>query len=377
MKDSDQFVVKVAGRCNIGCKYCYMYELGDESALAGPKVMSSEVLRATVSRIVSHVETYDLDAVTVAVHGGEPLLLGRSRFNAFAIALRDRLGDRLRLSVQTNGLLLNDAWLHCLGAAQAIVGVSLDGPSAAHDEWRVDHKGRGTYHQAAKGYQLLRDLGPSHGVRIGGIISVINPTQSGTGYYEWLKDLQVKNVNLLFPDSNIDSYAKYYPYSMADFVDFLSEVFDLWWNDDLRDRPTIQLFENIVNVILGGRSDSESIGIGEAPAIVIETNGEIQAHDVARVNHPYFGYNCNVLTHNIDVIRTNPVYQELNPSIFGQKRVPCEACRTCPAREICKGGFVLHRYSAERGYNNPSVYCEALFGIITHIYLRVAAEPSV
>jgi uncharacterized protein len=53
-------------------------------------------------------------------------------------------------------------------------------------------------------------------------------------------------------------------------------------------------------------------------------------------------------------------------------------CRTCPERANCAGGFVPHRYSSSRGFDNPSVWCADLLKIFAHIRgrLGVTAEET-
>jgi hypothetical protein len=47
-----------------------------------------------------------------------------------------------------------------------------------------------------------------------------------------------------------------------------------------------------------------------------------------------------------------------------------------PVFHICQDGFVAHRYSAARGHANPSVYCTALFDVITRVYFSLLNEES-
>lgn len=42
-------------------------------------------------------------------------------------------------------------------------------------------------------------------------------------------------------------------------------------------------------------------------------------------------------------------------------------CIACPIKETCGGGYLPHRYSTINGFNNPSVYCEDLLKLITHV----------
>jgi uncharacterized protein len=42
--------------------------------------------------------------------------------------------------------------------------------------------------------------------------------------------------------------------------------------------------------------------------------------------------------------------------------------------EICGGGLYPHRYRQGTGFRNPSVYCEDLLHLITHVSDRVIAD---
>jgi uncharacterized protein len=35
--------------------------------------------------------------------------------------------------------------------------------------------------------------------------------------------------------------------------------------------------------------------------------------------------------------------------------------------KACGGGYLPHRFSKDNGYDNPSVYCEDLYGTFEHI----------
>ena len=50
----------------------------------------------------------------------------------------------------------------------------------------------------------------------------------------------------------------------------------------------------------------------------------------------------------------------------------CQQCQTCPVLAFCGGGYLPNRYSAARGFDNPSVFCTDLETLIRHIHARVA-----
>ena len=57
-------------------------------------------------------------------------------------------------------------------------------------------------------------------------------------------------------------------------------------------------------------------------------------------------------------------------TIFEGKQIP-HACQTCPERDTCGGGYLPHRYSRQRGFDNPSVWCADLLKLFGHIRLRM------
>jgi uncharacterized protein len=93
--------------------------------------------------------------VTIAWQGGEPTLMGLD-FSARAVALVERHRPRrmqVEHTLQTNGVNLDHAWCAFLQQHRFLVGLSLDGPRAMHDAYRV---GRGTFDKVVRAARLLR-----------------------------------------------------------------------------------------------------------------------------------------------------------------------------------------------------------------------------
>ena len=62
-------------------------------------------------------------------------------------------------SIQTNGLAVDDQWASFFAQNRFLVGVSLDGDKALHDEFRVDAAGRGTWTRVHAAVQRLQKAG--------------------------------------------------------------------------------------------------------------------------------------------------------------------------------------------------------------------------
>jgi uncharacterized protein len=58
-----QFILKLHSRCNLACRYCYVYELADQTWRSRPRTMSSAVVSVVAVRIAEHARAHDLDAV--------------------------------------------------------------------------------------------------------------------------------------------------------------------------------------------------------------------------------------------------------------------------------------------------------------------------
>jgi uncharacterized protein len=93
---------------------------------------------------------------------------------AFASASRGApAGMILPHSIQTNGMLVDDAWCGFFQEHAVCVGVSLDGPAWLHDARRRTRSGKGTHAQVMKGIDTLRRNGvPFHVICVVGAQSI-------------------------------------------------------------------------------------------------------------------------------------------------------------------------------------------------------------
>ncbi|MGW0531602.1 radical SAM protein [Streptomyces sp. NPDC003032] len=103
-----QFVLKVHGRCNLDCSYCYVYRSPDASWRERPARADTTVMRRTAARVAEHVTRHRLPRIRIEPHGGEPLLTGPDAAIAYAREVRDAVPAdcRVTATVQTNGTLL-------------------------------------------------------------------------------------------------------------------------------------------------------------------------------------------------------------------------------------------------------------------------------
>src|SRR5690606_13088897 len=133
-----QVILKVAQRCNLDCSYCYVYNRGDDTWKSRPKMIPDAVATALARRIREHCEKYAIPRFMIELHGGEPLLLGKRRMKALIdLFRRECEGVQLDLTLQTNGLLLDEEWLQLFASNDVRFGISCDGPPESADRRRT------------------------------------------------------------------------------------------------------------------------------------------------------------------------------------------------------------------------------------------------
>src|SRR5260221_10491935 len=86
-----EVVVKVSERCNIACDYCYMFYKGNDDYTRHPTYIPEESVEALAKFLVDSVKVHGSKHVFVHLHGGEPLMVGKRRFNELCKQLRDAI----------------------------------------------------------------------------------------------------------------------------------------------------------------------------------------------------------------------------------------------------------------------------------------------
>jgi len=100
--------------------------------------------------------------------------------------------------MQTNGVLLDDAWVDLCAELGLSVSVSLDGPPSVHDSQRVNAAGAGSHHDAVAAIERIqRHAGMEH--LFGGVLCVVNPNEDGRTIYRHFRSLGITNMDFLLP----------------------------------------------------------------------------------------------------------------------------------------------------------------------------------
>jgi uncharacterized protein len=369
-----EFCLKIHSRCDLACDYCYMYEMADQSWRGRPARMSRDTLDHAAGRIAEHVRVHRLPSVKVILHGGEPLLAGPERLEYAVTAVRGAVRDAVgtaatvEAGIQTNGVRLDDAYLRLFADLGVRVGISLDGAAAGHDRHRRHRDGRGSHAEVRAALERMARFRPL----FSGILCTIDLRNDPLATYEALGEWRPPAIDFLLPHGNWSAPPPgITPGSPATpYADWLIPIFDRWYRSPPR-QPAVRLFGQILRLLLGGASTSESIGLSPMGLLFIETDGGIEQADTLKSSFEgAAATGLRVADDGFDAVLALP---SMAAQQIGERALAAE-CRSCGVRRVCGGGLFAHRYRAGSGFANPSVFCADLFRLIDHIRSTVESD---
>ncbi|MET9083710.1 FxsB family cyclophane-forming radical SAM/SPASM peptide maturase [Streptomyces sp. NPDC004237] len=376
MRDANPFVewvVKVAQPCNLACDYCYVYELLDRSWRDKPSVMATGTADQLARRIAEHAGRHGLPRVRVTLHGGEPLLAGPSRIEHLLHVLKEALRDTAEcdISLQSNATLLNPLWMDLFRRHGVSVGVSLDGGREANDRHRRTRNGRGSHASVQRGLELLRR--PENKALFAGLLCTVDLANPPLRVYESLLAHEPPAINFLLPHATWEHPPPGHDPDRTPYANWLLAVFERWYTAP-RQETRVRLFEDLVDLALGGDVRSESTGLADTDFLVVESDGTIELSDSLKVTRDGgAATGLDIFTHDFDTAAQHPVVADARR---GGLAALADVCRSCEVVRMCGGGLRAHRFHPSTGFANASVYCADLRVLTTRIRDRVVADAT-
>ena len=167
MQSIHLLIKPASGLCNLRCRYCFYCDITQKREEESYGIMSLETLETIIRKTLEAAEK----ECTFAYQGGEPTLAGLDFFKE-SIRLQEKYntkGVHINNAMQTNGIAIDDEWAKFLAENNFLVGISVDGNKDAHDLFRVDAKGDGTWNRVQKTIRLFEKYGVQYN-----ILTVIN-----------------------------------------------------------------------------------------------------------------------------------------------------------------------------------------------------------
>ena len=382
-----QYVLKVHARCDLACDHCYVYEHADQTWRAKPRVISPATAGMAAARIAEHAAAHELAVVSVVLHGGEPLLLGKVRMRSLLDKLHTHIGSvsEIDLRLHSNGISLDEQWCDLFAEYGVRVGVSLDGDQEANDRHRRFANGRSSYSQVLAALRLLRRS--EYRRLYAGILCTVDLDNDPAAVYQALVEQEPPNLDLLLPHATWEHPPTRPADQESPYADWLMRVYESWDRDDRK--VPIRIFDSLLSASRGGPSFTEAIGTDPADLLVIDTDGAWEQPDSMKTAfHGAAATGMNVFDHPVDTVARHPAVRARQQGIG----VLCTTCRACPVVRVCGGGLYAHRFRPrsaampvrdERArcrhrseFDNPSVYCADLKTLIGRVIAADRRPPG-
>jgi uncharacterized protein len=369
--------------CNIDCTYCFYLEKDKLYPGKNDFRMSDKVLESFIKQMI---ENHKVPEVNFAWQGGEPTLLGVGFFKkAVEYQKKYANGKTINNGFQTNGILLNDEWGSFLNENNFLIGLSIDGPEAIHNKYRLNKGGKPTFDKVMRGLGYLKKYKVEFNTLT--VVQHDNSQQPlkvynflkeyGSGFMQFIPVVErigegsfQDDLKLISPNYKTKAGVTEWSVEPQQYGKFLIEIFNEWVRHDVG-KQFVQIFDIALEAWYG-REPSLCVfrkTCGEAMAI--EHNGDLYSCD-------HYVYPENRLGNIIDTPMESLINSDQQVR-FGQdklNKLP-KYCQECEVRFICNGECPKHRFlKTPAGEDGLNYLCAGYKQFFTHIdpYMRFMAN---
>ena len=365
----------IGSACNLDCHYCYYRDKSEIYSGNMPR-MSEELLETYIKQ---YIEGASQQNISFCWHGGEPLMAGLPFFEKAMELQRKYAGDKvIENTLQTNGILVNDAWCSFFKENNFLIGLSLDGPEDIHDAFRRDCGGAPTFARVMKAVELMKKHGvefnilatvnarsEERGAEVYKFLTSINPYIQFLPVVEYVKMRAGKRPLIVSPDEE-DAVPAPWSVSAKGYGKFMCDVFDEWVKYDVG-KNFVQLFDVTLGNWCGVPPSLCAFAEVCGDGLVVEHNGDVYSCD----HFVYPEYRLG----NIATDELSAMYRSREQQDFGRDKrdaLPLE-CKRCNYYFLCRGECPKHRFEyAKNGEPYMNVLCEGykMFFRHTDPYMR-------
>ena len=360
--------------CNLDCSYCFYLE--KEKLYPGTRAWAMEeaTLEAYIAR---YIAAQPGDEVQFAWQGGEPTLLGVEFFRKVVeLEAKYAGGKQIHNALQTNGTLLDDEWGAFFAENRFLVGLSIDGPRALHDCYRVDKGQAPTFDRVMRGLEVLK----RHGVEFNTLTVVHSKNseqplevyrflkETGSGFMQFIpvverraREADANGLVLIAPASVAAAEVTEWSVRPRAYGEFLARIFDEWVRHDVG-RVFVQQFDVALESWMGMDASLCVFRRTCGGALAMEHTGDVYSCD-------HFVYP----EHKLGNVLETPL-EEMVGSAQQQKSGQDKEsllpgmCRACDVRFACNGECPKHRFvTTPQGEPGLNYLCDGYKHFFHHI----------
>ena len=305
----------------------------------------------TLERLVDTYLFYSYPNSIFAFQGGEPTLAGLDFFEKLVKLQQQygRNGQSVANAMQTNGILITKNWCDLFREFNWLLGVSVDGPEAMHDRYRLNKGGQGTWRRVIEAVELLQAENVEFNILC--VLSQANVEEPRELYRFFVRELGVDNIQYI-PLAEFDGEGNRLPFTITpeQYGRFMCETFDLWWPD--RRKVRIRCFDNLAEALAGQKPGNCTLHETCDSYVVVEYNGDVYPCDFFVEKEWKLG--------NIELDSWTEIARRSRRYSFASKKtIAHPECQACEYASICHGGCPKFRHAPNRRFNDLDYFCGA------------------
>lgn len=349
--------LNITQRCNLACGYCFVKQL--------PLDMTYQTAKDAADFYANNCEG-PKDIPSLNYFGGEPLLRWDDIIVPLTLYIRDKYGKNYKLSMTTNGILLDKEKLEFMKKHNIGFLFSIDGDKETQDKNRPFHNGKGSFDILVDKIPMFLEYNPNATFR-----STVNNDNvyEMAHNYQFAIDMGYTNVFMipnvfaewteeekLELDNQLEKIADIYIANMkkgkrVDFNQFreaenkIRNIEGMAKTNKYRDRG--------INIPAFGRC-----GLGGSKFGSIGPNGDIYSCQ-EMVENPELGDKFvigNIYT-GMDEAKRWKVMSDFDPRNI--RRSDGKTCRECELNQVCDGACSINNFFATGDLEiMPALLCD-------------------
>jgi uncharacterized protein len=364
-------VLQSTGFCNIDCAYCYLPDRANSRQTMEPSTI------AQVARLIFEPSLlkHEFDVVW---HAGEPLTLTPAYYaEAIRIIEAARPSDTaVHYGIQTNGTLINDAWIDLFEQHEITVGISLDGPRDLHDRYRKYRNGAGSHDRVIAGIRKLQSREyPFHFIGVVTAHTLSCASELLRYYWSFHPTAFGLNIEELEAQNRHSSLGN--DVTTERFERFITELLhEAARQDDAI--VAIRDFQRTMSSLISGTPEDND-QVVPLRMVNVAFNGDISTFspELLALNAPerqrfIFGnvHHCSALIDILDDERFVAAYQEIRSGV--------DRCASeCEYFQYCGGGAPVNKLSENGAMDTTeTVYCRLTKKAWVEACLRFTNSPE-
>jgi uncharacterized protein len=338
--------------CNIACSYCYLPHRDLKKRfnldLIGPlftKLLECGLLGRQLG---------------VLWHAGEPLAVPvdfyRSAFERINALTANR--SQVTQVIQTNAMLLNQAYCDLIKTFRVRIGVSIDGPEFLHDRHRVSRSGKGTFRQVMAGVALLqKNRIPFDVIAVLTAASLDYPHE----IYDFFRALEVRELAFNFDElEGTNTQTSFAPPEVEQkYISFFAALLGRVVHD--KGRMRIRELSGALGAVSGTLFDNIGISTECNPfgILSVDVDGNLATYspellDLTDADHNRFTIGT-VSDIDFSQVFSEPNFIKMNDAI----QAGVKQCRdTCGYFDLCGGGAPSNKLGENGRFDSTqTLYC--------------------